>query len=160
MLSTKRAAHAQPSAFPLPFLLLGCISFRGFLHGVCWDGHTAGPWWAQCLCRAGLQPQQPSNQGDSGVRAVLGTGMGFAACPLWHTRVSQGLRALPWCWEQEKWWSHKVWQNSLEPAWAMLAVEVRAVLDEWVVKDLGQTSRTGWWIHTVGANLGCCLFQE
>lgn len=38
MPSTKRAAHAQRSAFPLSFLLLGCISSRQFLLSVCWEG--------------------------------------------------------------------------------------------------------------------------
>lgn len=63
---------------------------------------SAGLGQLVALLGTGFQPKQPSNQGDSGVRAVLGIGMGFVVHPLQHTRVSQGLRALPWCWEQEK----------------------------------------------------------
>lgn len=205
MLSTKRAAHAQRSAFPLSFLLLGCIASRLFLLGVYWAGqpgeggaetdrnHLQGTrvcpsplgfpcvpprpalrllltqWVTNVLCVHGtaggpaggtsqLHPhQQP--RGNSGAGAVCGAWVWFAACAVLAHEGQPGTACAA---AVVLGTGTMVGPHGLTEFLKGSSGSGGFCLP-WIselFRDLGQTSKTGWWIHTVGANLGCCLFQE
>lgn len=74
---------------------------------------------------------------------------------VWDRRSEEADRVTPSA--EEETLLQSISCNVLEQFW------LRDFWLHWISKlfrDLGQTSKTGWWICAVGANLGCCLFQK